>query len=214
MRTALVDNLEQFTLLEREWDDLFWSARGVTPFQSWAWMYSWWEAYGVDYELRIIAVYDDADLLVGLVPLMLEHRWGLARLLFVGTRSNDYQDILVREGCEDEVAETVRVVLRQLAGWQVTDLHQIRPESVAWRILRDWGGPRTWIRQNGSPVVEMRPWGELVASLSKNRRSTVGRTLRRAEKEGIHVARVEPDDAASAAQTLVACTVSSGGGGA
>jgi CelD/BcsL family acetyltransferase involved in cellulose biosynthesis len=204
LRTTVIDDLEQFRLLGKEWDDLRRSARGATPFQSWAWMYSWWESYGADYELRIITVRNDVDLLLGLVPLMLERWLGQGRLLFLGTRRNDYQDILVREGCEDEVAVAVRRAFRRLDGWQVADLHQLRPASFAWSFVQQWDGPRTWIRNEGSPVVEVKPWEELVTSLSRNQRSTVRRALRRAEEDGVHVELVRPDDARHAARRLVA----------
>ena len=203
-RTTIVQDLEQFTLLEKEWDDLYRSAPGVTPFQSWAWMYSWWESYGEGYELRIVVVRDDADRLVGLVPLMRERRWGLGRLLFIGTRMNDYQDILVREGWLGVVGGTVRSALRRMEGWLAADLHQLRPGSVGWIILQQWDGPRTWIRHEGSPLVEVKPWEELVASLSKNQRSTTRRALRRAEADGLRVEPVGPEDATAAARRLVA----------
>ncbi len=83
--------------MEEEWNELYRNAPLATPFQSWAWLYSWWEFYGEDCQLRIIAV-RDGHLLVGLAPLMLQRRWGFGRLLFVGGCEidiTDYLDILV-----------------------------------------------------------------------------------------------------------------------
>ena len=202
--TTVVEDVEQFTLLEKEWTDLYLHASGITPFQSWSWMYSWWESYGAGYELRIVTIRSDSDLLVGLVPLMIERRGRLGRLLFIGTRRNDYQDVLARKGLEQEVATAVRLALRQLRGWQVADLHQLRPGSVGWSVFSRWDGPRTWIRHEGSPIVEVKPLAEIVASLSKNQRSTVRRSLRLAAKEGLHAEPVRPDDATRAARQLVA----------
>src|SRR3712207_5773324 len=80
----VVEDSRAFAALEREWEDLYQNSPLATPYQSWAWLYSWWEHYGDDYELRLVTV-RDGDLLVGIVPLMLERRWGFGRLRFIGT---------------------------------------------------------------------------------------------------------------------------------
>ncbi len=70
LELAMLQDTRKFAALEEEWEDLYRNSPLATPFQSWAWLYSWWEAYGEGYELRLIAVWE-AGLLVGLVPLML-----------------------------------------------------------------------------------------------------------------------------------------------
>ena len=84
LEISVIDDPREFAAMEEEWDDLYRGAPLSTPFQSWAWLYSWWEFYGEGCQLRIVAV-RDGDLLVGLVPLMLERRWGFfGKLLFIG----------------------------------------------------------------------------------------------------------------------------------
>lgn len=204
LSAAVIERIQDFALLEKEWDELYRNAHGSTPFQSWAWMYSWWETYGAGYELRIVTLRDSEGLLVGLLPLMLERRRGLGVLLFIGTRRNDYQDILAREGWQQRISDAARQGLIQIGGWHVADLHQLRPGSVGWSVLRAWRGPRAWICHEGSPLVAAKPWDELVATLSKNQRSTVRRTLRRAAADGVRAERVRPEDAELAARRLVA----------
>src|SRR5215213_986142 len=94
---AVLEDDREFATLEEEWTDLYDSSPLATPFQSWAWLYSWWEFYGEGYELRLVTIRDDG-LLVGIAPLMLERRRVLSRLLFIGTGITDYLDILVRQG--------------------------------------------------------------------------------------------------------------------
>lgn len=198
----VVEETGRFLGLEREWDDLYGRSRHATPFQSWSWLYSWWEAYGPGYELRLVTFRDDG-MLVGVLPLMIQRRFGAGRLLFVGTGRTDYQDMVVRDGWEDRVAPAVRPALELLKGWQVADLQQLRPAAVAWDALNAWTGPRSCMVHEGSPVVEVGPWEELVAQLSRNHRSTVRRTLRRAESDGLTPDRAGPGDARRAARTLV-----------
>src|SRR5215211_1940763 len=174
--TAVLRDTREFASLEEEWDDLYRHSPRATPFQSWAWLYSWWECYGEDYELRLIAV-REGGLLVGLLPLMLERRWGFGRLLLIGAGSTDYLDILAREGWEQEVAEAGARALKELGGWRVADLCDVRPTAAVWDIFYSWEGPKAYFRRFGSPVMDVRPWDELLTSLSKNHRSSVRRTL-------------------------------------
>ena len=44
--TAVLEHTRDFLALEKEWEDLYQNSPLVTPFQSWAWLYSWWELYG------------------------------------------------------------------------------------------------------------------------------------------------------------------------
>jgi len=202
LETLVLDDARDFAALEEEWEDLYRNSPLATPFQSWAWLYSWWESYGEGYELRLITV-RDGDLLVGIIPLVLERRGGFGRLLFVGTGLTDYLDALAREGWEDAVSEAGMWVLGQINSWQVADLQQLRPEAAAWSIFRRWNGPRTHVWQDGCPIVDVKPWDELVAALSRNYRSTARRALRRAEADGVYCEVAGQDGVEQAARRLV-----------
>ena len=200
---VVLEQLQDFVTLEEEWEDLYRNAALATPFQSWAWLYSWWEFYGKGHELRVVTI-RDGGLLVGLMPLMLERRGGFGRLLFVGTGLTDHQDILVREGWEGEVLEAGARILGQIDGWQVADLQQLRPEAAAWSIFEGWDGPRTRVWQDNFPIIDVRPWDELLMSLSKNLRSTVRRTLRRAESDGVRCELAGVDEVERASRRWIA----------
>src|SRR3712207_5490775 len=105
---------EAFRALEEEWEDLYDDSALSTPFQSWAWLYSWWEAFGEDYELRLITV-RDGTLLVGIIPLMQERGWGLRRLRQIGL-DFDQADLLARNGWEYKVSEAGIEALKQMMG--------------------------------------------------------------------------------------------------
>src|SRR5918998_6254649 len=199
----VVKDSRGFAALEEEWEDLHRQCPQATPFQSWAWLYSWWEHYGGGYELRLITVRHEG-LLVGIIPLMLERRWGLGRLLFVGTGLSDYLDVIVRAGWEDKGLEAGVQAIKRLECWRIADLQLLGPEAAAWGICRWWDGPRIRLRQDSSPVVEVRPWDELLASLSRNLRSTVRRALRQAARDGLQRRVAEAANIGQAAERLVA----------
>ncbi|MBA3474890.1 MAG: GNAT family N-acetyltransferase [Rubrobacter sp.] len=154
--------------------------------------------------MRLVTVRDEEGLLVGVLPLMLERRAGFGRLLFVGTGLSDYLDVIARAGWEDMVFEAGVQALERIGSWRIADLQLLRPEAAAWGILRRWHGPRTCVWQDGSPIIEVKPWDELLTTLSKNLRSTVRRALRQAAADGLHRKMADATDAKQAAQRLVA----------
>jgi CelD/BcsL family acetyltransferase involved in cellulose biosynthesis len=137
---------------------------------------------------------------------MLERRrWGLRRLLWVGSGITDYLDALVREGWEEQVAEAGMWALGQINFWRVADLQELRPEAAAWAIFGGWPGLKATVWQSNCPIIDVKPWDELVkTSLSRNRRSTVRRTLRHAEAAGLRRELAGVQDAEKAARRAVA----------
>ena len=204
LRTSVLTSAGEFAALEEEWEELYHDSPRATPFQSWAWLYSWWEFYGEDYELRLITVRDEEGLLIGLAPLMLKHRLGFSRLLFVGTGPTDYLDVLIREGWETQVSEALVRTLRQMSSWQVADLQQLRPDAAAWGLFEHWSALRISVWQSNCPVIHAKPWDELVASLIKSLRSSARQTLRRAREDGLRRELAGVEDAEAAARRLVA----------
>jgi hypothetical protein len=198
---AILTNSEDFRAMEEEWDDLYQDSPHTTPFQSWSWLYSWWESFGEGYELRLITVWE-GTLLVGVIPLMLERWWGFRRLLFVGER--DQQDLLAREGWEDKVSEAGVRALRQMDCWHVIDLRDVNPAATIWGIFEQWNGPRTHRLADNYVFLKVNPWDELLTSLSRNDRQAVRRTLRRAEEDGVCSVLAGPEEAEQAARRLVA----------
>jgi CelD/BcsL family acetyltransferase involved in cellulose biosynthesis len=87
LRAAVVRDTEGYASLREEWDGLYRSCPSATPFSSWEWLYSWWEAYEEGhYGLRLITLRNESGLLVGLLPLMMARRGLLlgdgARILY------------------------------------------------------------------------------------------------------------------------------------
>jgi hypothetical protein len=92
-----------------------------------------------------------------------------------------------------------------MGSWHVAELHELRPAAAAWDVFDGWAGPKTRIHLDGfdCPVIEAKPWDELLASLSRNLRSTVRRNVRRADEEGVRCEMVGAADAERAARNLM-----------
>src|SRR3712207_2406110 len=83
LKISVIDDPRHLEAMEQEWDALYHDCPSATPFQSWAWLYSWWEAYGEGHELRLITLRDE-ERLVGLIPLTLRRKFGIGVLRFLG----------------------------------------------------------------------------------------------------------------------------------
>jgi len=200
LRTEVLKHRRGFAALEGEWANLYHESPLATPFQSWGWLYSWWEHYAAGHELRLVVARGGTGALVGVLPLMLESRGGLGRMLFVGTGLTDHLDVLARSGREAEVVEACGAALDEMDGWRVADLQELRPEAVAWGLFERWPGLRASVRQSSCLSLEARPWDELLASLSRNGREKARKTIRRMEEDGISREPAGPEHAPEAAR--------------
>jgi len=136
---------------------------------------------------------------------MLERRWGLAKLLFVGTGlQSDYLDVLVRRGWEDQVSEAGARALKTMGGWHVAELRQMRSTAAVLDLLKVWNGPRIDLKENPLWVIEVQTWDELLKSLPKSQRTPARRTIRRAEEDGVRSVPAGPEEAEQAARRLLA----------
>jgi hypothetical protein len=206
---AVLRTTTDFASLQAEWDELYERCPRATPFQSWAWLYSWWEVYGEGrYELRLVTVREAGGLLVGLLPLMVRR----GRLLLVGDSARTlyrdvmtpYKDVLVREGWEEEVARAGARALKGLGGWRVADLQELMPEAAAWDVVREWDGLKTSVPITDYVLIHANSWEGLLSSLSRSLRSSARGTLRRAEQDGVRCEPADLEDAERAARRLVA----------
>jgi hypothetical protein len=205
--SAVLTHASQFAALREEWDELYRNCPSATPFSSWEWLYSWWEAYKEGYKLRLITLRDaDSGLLVGLLPLMARR----GRLLLLGgdrmtlyNPISPYKDVLVREGWEGAVARAGARALEEMGGWHVADLQELMPDSAAWHLFREWRGPKARFPITDYLLMDAKPWEEVLSSLSRRLRKTARRTLRQADQDGVRCVPADAQDAERAASTLV-----------
>ncbi|MDT5037889.1 MAG: hypothetical protein QOE03_3074 [Micromonosporaceae bacterium] len=194
--------------LGTDWDDLFARCSTATPFQSYAWLASWWRTYGRPGRLRLVLV-RYAGRLVAAAPLMLVHRGAVAVLTPIGGDLSDFADVLVddttteagtptEDGQPKEiVVEAVRILAETLIltpGWQAVDVAETRPDATVGRLLAVWPGPHRALP--GSPCLELpaRPIDELVADLPTHTRKTVRRRLNQLRRLDLDTRTVSADD--------------------
>ncbi|MEU8483704.1 GNAT family N-acetyltransferase [Streptomyces sp. NPDC048641] len=183
----------------REWEALYRRSRTATPFQSHAWLHSWWLSYGTGRGLCVILVRAGGRL-VAAAPLM--RRWRpLPVLVPLGGSISDFCDVLIDDGDgegddEGAVVRALGDVLWRLARTHVIDFREARPGSAVERLYDRWPGPRR--RLDDSVCLELPPvpMEDIVGRLPGSRAQRARAKVRKLDALGIErrvVPQVEVD---------------------
>jgi hypothetical protein len=112
MHIHLLKSLEELAPYAEDWDRL---AAGV-PFRGWTWLSHWWRCYGSAddprqaSQLAVLALFDEADMLVGVAPWYVDYSVAFGRVLrMLGTGKvcSDYLSLLCQRGMEETIIEAV-----------------------------------------------------------------------------------------------------------
>ena len=196
----VITDSDRFRALEHEWRTLYDAAPLATPFQTWEWLYSWWEVYGVPERLRLVTVHD-GDQLTGVLPLTVT---GAGRLAFIGTGLSDHLDALVDPARATEVVNAWVTGLYRSPGLRLLDLHEVRPEAAVWQLYHRWPGRTRHYRQSTCTEFDVAPLDDLLAKWSKSTRTAARVTRNRMSKNGYRLHWSAPDEIGVMATELVA----------
>ncbi|MFF4197165.1 GNAT family N-acetyltransferase [Nonomuraea sp. NPDC001831] len=201
LATEVVTGTGHLRALAGEWAGLHDRSPAATPFQSHAWLSSWWESYGDDLALNVVLLRRRGRL-VAAAPVMTVRRAGLRVLRPLGDDQSDYTDVLIEDGDPDLPAALGRA-LSELPGWDVLDLPEVRPGADAERLAAAWPG-RSW-RFPASTCVELPgvPLHELLAGLPGRNGTKLRRELRRVDDAPIQVRDVPAGEAEHAVARLL-----------
>ncbi len=187
-----------------EWDDLVARCASATPFQSHAWLDSWWRHYGRPGRLRVVLVRRDGRL-VAAAALHLRRRGPFSVLSPLGGALSDFTDVLVDDAVAGEAARALVSVLTRQRGWHVLDFPETRPGSVVGGVLRD-GWPARSHAMPASLCLELptTPVEQLLRDLPSHARKTVRRRVNQIERLGIATRSVPVEEVDRAVADLLA----------
>ena len=171
-------DLKGFRDLEGEWSALFERCDDRTPFNSWEWLFSWWQSYGAGSLLRIVTFRQDGEL-VGIVPLYLSKQkseFGLGcrllRLVGDGSADSDYLGWLVPEKRNADIASAFGKWLNASDEWDALLLREIANRSAMPVVLKTAMTPgRLLVRSDYGLCAAL----ELPASIESFLRARQGR---------------------------------------
>lgn len=192
---------DRFGALAAEWTALYRRSGPATPFQSHAWLHSWWLSYGTPGRLRVVLV-RRGGALVAAAPLMLTHR-PFPVLVHLGGTISDFSDVLLDDDRADSAAPALAKALAAAARTAVIDLREVRPGAAAERVYECWDGPRD--RLADSPCLELPavPMDELLDRLPSSRAQRARAKIRKIDSLGIEERVVPGDEIPTAVERLL-----------
>ncbi|WP_233273373.1 GNAT family N-acetyltransferase [Streptomyces broussonetiae] len=191
-----------FAALAPAWERLYGRCAAATPFQSHAWLHSWWQSYGRPGRLRLLLVRRGGEL-VAAAPLMLVRR-PVPALVPLGGAISDYADVLLDDADDGPAALALTSALADAARTALIDFREVRPGAAVQRIYDRWPGPRRTVA--GSLCLELPavPMDGLMARLSSNKaQQRVRAKLRKLQSLGVERHTVGPQEVDAALGRLL-----------
>jgi len=181
--------------LADEWTDLYHRSAVASPFQSYAWVRSWWRAYGRAGRLRVFLVRQHGRLVAAAA---FQARGPV--LAPLGGDLTDFTDVLLDDRAAVPAARALTAALLRDPGWQVVDLPESRRGAA---LVAAWPGGHH--ETAGSVCLDLpaRPMDELVAALPPHTRKTVRRRLNQLRKAGPEIRETTPGEAPRAIDDLL-----------
>ncbi|KIF02348.1 glycosyl transferase family 1 [Streptomyces sp. RSD-27] len=201
LSVTLCRDSRQFAALEESWNRLVRECPTATPFQSHAWLHSWWLSYGKDGRLRILLVRRGGEL-VGAAALMLVHR-PLPRLVPLGGPITDYFDVLVSREHAAQVVPALARGLHRAARSAVVDLREVRPGAAAEAVFEAWPGVSRRLTDSTCMELPALPFDQLVKRMPASGAQRVRAKLRKTDAAGIEEHEVTEREVPQAVRTLL-----------
>ncbi|MFL9656189.1 GNAT family N-acetyltransferase [Streptomyces sp. PB17] len=202
LTVELVTDEDAFAALAPQWRRLYGRCAAATPFQSHAWLLSWWRSYGSAGRLRLVLAREGREL-VAAAPLM-SVRSPVPALVPLGGAISDYGDVLLDDERSPDAEAALTAGLAALARTALVDLREVRPGAAAERLYARWRGPRYRLADSLCLELPALPMDGLVARLpSAKARQRVRAQLRRLDALGVKSRPVLPDEADAAVRRLL-----------
>ncbi|MDX2764223.1 GNAT family N-acetyltransferase [Streptomyces europaeiscabiei] len=201
LRAELCTDESEFAELAGPWDRLYRRCGAATPFQSHAWLHSWWLSYGTPGRLRLVLVRDGAELRA-VAPLLLV-RSPVPALVPLGCPISDFADVIVDDEYADEASDALAEGLSAAARTALIDFREVRPGAAVEQIYDRWRGPRRKVADSVCLELPAQPMDELLKRLPNSRAQRVRAKLRKLGDLGIEPRAVRADEVDSALRTML-----------
>ncbi|HWS14822.1 MAG TPA: GNAT family N-acetyltransferase [Candidatus Methylomirabilis sp.] len=126
METNIITRREEMNVGKEEWNLLLSGSETNTVFQTYEWIWTWWNVFGHLHSLFLVEVREGGQLLA-LGPLMLVCSGWKRSLRFIGEDNSDYCDFIAGERKQD----ALKAIFDAIASWKEWNVIQLKnvPES-------------------------------------------------------------------------------------
>jgi CelD/BcsL family acetyltransferase involved in cellulose biosynthesis len=195
--TACIERVDAFRALAEEWACLHDACPDSTPFNSWEWLFSWWQAYGEGKQLCLLTCRFDGRL-VGIAPLYLvleKAGIGLSarvmRLIGDGSADSDYLDFLIHPEMRSSVLSLLCEWLASDSGCDVLALREL-PESsllpAAFRRVAERRKLSLRVEHGACGAVQLpQTFNEFLQSRQPRFRTKLRALLKRVDKGDVQI---------------------------
>lgn len=198
LRITRIADESDWLHIEPQWKQLLEDCPDTTPFQSFEWLFSWWQTFGRG-ELVILVGRDERAEVIGIAPFFVESKLLLRVIRCLGEGPSDYLNLILRpDRAQECLGAFLSFLLQECSPFILTV-----PELPAFSTLNRLSTTLARIETVGPvcPVLELpAEWEQYTASLSQNQR----RHLRKAGKRlsEICIEAVDPESLSSALPEL------------
>ena len=197
---------DAFDALAADWDDLVDRCSAATPFQSHAWLSSWWRSYGTPGTLRVVTIRQGGRL-VAAAPLMLR-RLPTPRYVAIGSGLSDFLDVLLDDGLAEQVAPALaRALVRGLRlnrPWALLDLRELRQDGAAHVLAAHWPGAARLLPDSLCQYLPGVSMDEVLTRLPGRTAQRNRAKLRKLEAAGVKSRDVPAEEVPQAVRELLA----------
>ncbi|GAB7108507.1 GNAT family N-acetyltransferase [Streptomyces phaeofaciens JCM 4814] len=197
----LVTDERAFAGLAADWGRLYGRCATATPFQSHAWLHSWWLSYGRRGRLRLLLVRDGGDL-VAAAPLTAVRR-PVPAWVPLGGAISDYGDVLVDDERAERAVAGLTEGLAAAARTALIDFREVRPGGAVERVYDRWHGPRRRVDDSVCLELPAVPMDELVGRLPSAKAQRVRAKRRKLTALGVERRAVGPEEVDGALRRLL-----------
>ncbi|MFF8651819.1 GNAT family N-acetyltransferase [Streptomyces griseoluteus] len=201
LTTQLLSDEMAFAALAPAWGRLHRRCATATPFQSHAWLHSWWQSYGRNGRLRVLLVRSGRDLLAA-APLTLTRR-PFPALVPLGGTVSDYGDVLLDDADDGRALAALTDALWTAARTALVDLREVRAGGAAERVYDRWPGPRRRVPDSLCLELPPVPMDELLTRLPSPKAQRVRAKLRKLSALGVARRTAGPGEAEAAVARLL-----------
>ncbi|MFH8608810.1 GNAT family N-acetyltransferase [Streptomyces sp. NPDC018029] len=192
---------DEFEALAEPWGRLYRACAAATPFQSHAWLSSWWRSYGSPGRLRVLLVHSGGRLIAA-APLMRVDR-PLPALKPLGGAISDFTDVLLDGSCREEGTEALLSGLYALARTALIDFGEVRPGACVESLYERWPGPRRTLAASDCLELPGLPLDGLLKRLPAPRAQRARAKIRKLAAIGVESRVVPVEEVESSVRTLL-----------
>ena len=177
-----------------EWERILRENDKLSIFSTPEWLRSWWEAFGSNRRLAVLALSDPQGSLLGVAPLYFEHAkhplFGRVRQLrFVGDGSGDSDnlDLIVAPGEEQRCVAALLRWIAQQRNCGICSLNTLAQDSTVAKILQTRLEEAKWplrVTMTANSAIQLpSTWESYIEGLTPKFRRLIARCRRKLESQ-------------------------------